>query len=57
MSSTWIRDHRPGPLDAVDGLVLTRTATSPREIAMPWQQAAQIYCEWRRIPTAPAEAN
>jgi hypothetical protein len=54
-ASNWITDHRPGPLDAVDGLVYTigngcfNSAT--HEIAAPWQAVAQSSDKWRPIPT------
>ena len=50
----WITDRRPGPLDAVDGLVymISSSTTSSRcEIAAPWQTVAQSTDRWRPIPT------
>jgi hypothetical protein len=54
-SSNWITDRRPGPLDAVDGLVYMigngcfNSAT--HEIAASWQVVAQSSDKWRPIPT------
>jgi hypothetical protein len=54
-ASNWITDRRPGPLDAVDGLVYTigngclNSAT--HEIAASWQKVAQTDYKWRSIPT------
>jgi hypothetical protein len=54
-TSNWITDRRPGPFDAVDGLVYMigngclNSAT--RETAAPWQTVAQSSDKWRPIPT------
>ena len=54
-ASNWITDRRPGPLDAVDGLVYMigngcfNSATN--EIAARWQVVAQSSDQWRPIPT------
>jgi hypothetical protein len=54
-ASNWITDRRPGPLDAVDGLVYMLGNgcfySSTTEIALPWQRVAQTDYKWRPIPT------
>jgi hypothetical protein len=54
-AQNWITDHRPSPLDAVDGLVYMIgngcLGSATREIAAPWQTVAQSSDRWRPIPT------
>ena len=54
-ASNWITDRRPGPLDAVDGLVLMigngYLNSATHEIAASWQTVAQSSNKWRPIPT------
>jgi hypothetical protein len=54
-TSNWITDRRPGPLDAVDGLVYMIGngcfGSATHEITASWQVVAQSSFKWRPIPT------